>query len=327
MSEHSPLSPEARRRKGLRLRKREAARQVDEESEASWFHRLKPGAKTIEVTKRTAVGVYTDGFTQAGNFAYLALLAVFAFFIVAAAVAGFFGRTEFGFDLIQSFLQTVPSSVSDALQSPVESAMTARSGPVLWLSAVVGLWTTGSLIETIRAILHDAYGTSAQRPFWQYRLRSIAIIISAVLLAMLAFSTQVLVTGAEQFVYNYLPWAQNVARLLSFGRFIPFLVLFAALYILFRTITPRRYRGPGNPKWPGAVLVSAWWLASTMILPLFLANATNYDLTYGSLAGAIIALIFFYLIGLGMVTGAHLNAALANEGLGDVEDAQGEQDA
>ncbi len=321
MSEHSPLSPEARRRTGPRFRRRKRG----PESEAYWFERLRPGAKSIEVIKRTAVGVYTDGFTQAGNFAYLSLLAVFAFFIVAAAVAGFFGRTQLGFDLIQSFLQTVPRSVGDALRTPVESAMTARSGPVLWLSAVVGLWTTGSLIETIRAILHDAYGTSAQRPFWHYRLRSIAIIIGAVLLAMLAFSTQVLVTGAEQFVYSYLPWAQNVSRILSFGRIIPFLVLFGALYILFRAITPRRYRGPGNPKWPGAVLVSGWWLASTMVLPLFLANATDYDLTYGSLAGAIIALIFFYLIGLGMVTGAHLNAALANEGPCDVEKDEGEQ--
>ena len=38
----------------------------------------------------------------------------------------------------------------------------------------------------------------------------------------------------------------------------------------------------------------------------------DYDLTYGSLAGVMVALIFFYLIGLGMVTGAQLNAALAN---------------
>ena len=323
VSDHSPLSPEARRKTAFRLRKRER----NEETEAHWFERLRPGQKSFEIIKRTAVGVYSDGFTQAGNFAYLALLAVFAFFIVATAVAGVFGRTELGFDLIQSFLQTVPPTVGDALKAPVESAMTARSGPVLWLSAVVGLWTTGSLIETIRAILHDAYGTKAQRPFWQYRLRSIAIIIGAVLLAMLAFSMQVLVTGAEQFVYSYLPWAQNVSRILSFGRFIPFLVLFGALYILFRAITPRRYRGEQCPKWPGAVLVSAWWLASTMLLPLFLSNASNYDLTYGSLAGAIIALIFFYLIGLGMVTGAHLNAALANEGLCDVEDGQGESNA
>jgi membrane protein len=39
---------------------------------------------------------------------------------------------------------------------------------------------------------------------------------------------------------------------------------------------------------------------------------SNYDLAYGSLAGVMLALIFFYLIGLGLVTGAQLNAALAN---------------
>jgi membrane protein len=49
-----------------------------------------------------------------------------------------------------------------------------------------------------------------------------------------------------------------------------------------------------------------------MLLPLFLTSMADYDLTYGSLAGVMIALIFFYLIGLGMVTGAQLNAALAN---------------
>jgi membrane protein len=37
----------------------------------------------------------------------------------------------------------------------------------------------------------------------------------------------------------------------------------------------------------------------------------SYDLTYGSLAGMMIALFFFYLVGLGMVVGAELNAALA----------------
>jgi membrane protein len=45
---------------------------------------------------------------------------------------------------------------------------------------------------------------------------------------------------------------------------------------------------------------------------MFLSSVSNYDLAYGSLAGVMLALIFFYLIGLGLVTGAQLNAALAN---------------
>ena len=42
-----------------------------------------------------------------------------------------------------------------------------------------------------------------------------------------------------------------------------------------------------------------------------LAQLGSYDLTYGSLAGIVVVLLFFYLIGLGLVFGAHLNAALA----------------
>jgi membrane protein len=70
-------------------------------------------------------------------------------------------------------------------------------------------------------------------------------------------------------------------------------------------------------------LVSIWWLGLTALLPLFLSSVSNYDLTYGSLAGVMVALIFFYLIGLGMVAGAQLNAALANaheNGLKDVRE-------
>ena len=46
-------------------------------------------------------------------------------------------------------------------------------------------------------------------------------------------------------------------------------------------------------------------------LPPLLASILNYDSTYGSLAGVMVALFFFYLIGLGVVVGAELNAALA----------------
>jgi membrane protein len=48
-----------------------------------------------------------------------------------------------------------------------------------------------------------------------------------------------------------------------------------------------------------------------LILPWVLSHLSNYDTTYGSLAGVMITLIFFFLVGLGVVIGAELNAALA----------------
>lgn len=266
----------------------------------------------IEVFKRVLTGVYNEGFVHAGNFAYLSLLAVFAFFIVAAAIAGLFGQTQTGIELIQAFFQTVPPRVSAALSGPIESAMTARSGPILWFSAAVGLWTTTSLIETIRDILNKSYGTQSHRPFWHYRLGSIAVVILAVFMAMFAFSAQVLVSALGEFWDDIFPRDVALPTIISIGRLVPFLLLFATIYILFKTLTPSKYNIKEHPKWPGAVLVSVWWLVCTAIFPLFLSKVANYDLTYGSLAGVMVALIFFYLIGLGMVSGAQLNAALAN---------------
>ena len=57
-----------------------------------------------------------------------------------------------------------------------------------------------------------------------------------------------------------------------------------------------------------------------MLLPVFLANLSNYDLTYGSLAGVIVTLLFFWIVGLGISIGAHLNAALAETPLKDVRE-------
>tara|TARA_R110001599_G_scaffold12319_1_gene57783 strand:+ start:12168 stop:13103 length:936 start_codon:yes stop_codon:yes gene_type:complete len=301
----SELSPEARRRDrgGRSILGIRAGEPLADESLAR---------RAFMVLERTAVGVYYDGFTFAGNFAYLSLLAVFSFFIVAAAVVGGFGQTAVGIEIVEAFLVTVPPSVARALHDPINDAMTARTGPLLWFSAIVGLWTTTSLIETIREILHRAYGVQAQRSFWEYRLTSTILILFSVFFAMLALSAQFIVAGITGFLGTFFPAVETDALWLSLSNAIPFLVLFATLYLLFRLLTPRQYRPRQYPKWPGAVFISGWWLLITGLLPVFLKYAANYQLTYGSLAGVMITLIFFYLVGLGMVIGAEINAALAD---------------
>jgi membrane protein len=298
----SPLSPEARAQHA----------EAHTGSEANWFAHLGAYRQSAEIVRRTVVGVYSNGFVQAGNFAYLSLVALFAFCIVAAAIAGAFGQTQSGVGMINAFFQTVPPSAAAALRGPIENAMNARTGPLLWFSAAVGLWTTASLMEAFRDVLNRAYGTIPSRHFWQYRLGSLIAIILAVLFAMIAFSAQIMITAIEDLMYRFIPAAAQASRYFAWGKIVPFLGLFLAIYVVFRGLTPRKYRARQYPIWPGAALVSLWWLGCSAVLPLFLSHLSNYSLTYGSLAGVMVALIFFYLIGLGMVSGAQLNAALAN---------------
>ena len=63
------------------------------------------------VARDTVIGVWADGFTHAGNLAYLSLLTLFPFFIVLATVAGSLGRTEDGMHAISAFLRTLPPDV------------------------------------------------------------------------------------------------------------------------------------------------------------------------------------------------------------------------
>ena len=76
------------------------------------------------------------------------------------------------------------------IEPVARTVIDARSGWLLWAGGLVGLWTVGSLVETIRDILRRAYGVKFCAPFWEYRLWSILLIIAAVMLLMIAFAAR-----------------------------------------------------------------------------------------------------------------------------------------
>ena len=292
------LTPEARARHGHARLHRNIAK-------------VKPGSYAFEVTKRAALGTFNDGFIHAGNLAYLALMTLFPFFIVAAGIASLLGQSSETQRAVASFLHVLPPNVSDILRKPISDVLAARTGSLLWLGALVGLWTVGGFIETIRDIFRRAYGTTSTAPFWKSRLGSSFVIVASVILALLSFLVQGVLTAAEQFIYRLVPFAENAAGWVGLSRIIPGCVMFGALYMLFYSVTPSKYRYSSSLKWPGALFTTIWWVTITTLLPVVLAQLGGYDLTYGSLAGVIVALLFFWLVGLGIVFGAQLNAALA----------------
>lgn len=292
------LSPEARRREarafGARVRSR-----------------MGPGTRFFDVTKRVLVGAFNDGFIHAGNLAYMSVLSIFPFFILGAAMFSLVGEESERAATVNAVLLALPPVVAEVIAPVARSVVEARSGWLLWAGGLVALWTVGSLIETIRDILRRAYGTEATAAFWKYRLVSSGIIILAVVLLMASLIAQVLIGAAQEVIDAYLPWFDDLISSLMISRLVPAFGLFGSLYLLFYTLTPSAYRKRRYPKWPGALATTAWWVAVTVALPPLLRTVFSYDLTYGALSGMMIALFFFWLVGLGMVIGAELNAALA----------------
>src|SRR3954469_7763025 len=115
MRETSPQSPEARRKRPPSMR---AAFGTEVEE------KLKPKLTAGEGVKRVAVGVYNDGFIHAGNLAYLSIVALFPFFIVAAAVAHLLGQSQDAQLTVFNVLRRLPPDVSSTLQKPVQEVLT-----------------------------------------------------------------------------------------------------------------------------------------------------------------------------------------------------------
>ncbi|TCD06730.1 YihY/virulence factor BrkB family protein [Erythrobacteraceae bacterium CFH 75059] len=292
------LSPEARRRAAQKLKGR-IRRDYG------------PGTRAYEIGKRVLNGTYNDGFIHAGNLAYMSMLAIFPFFILGAAVFSLIGGEEDRAATVNAVLLALPPVVADTLRPVALDVIAARSGWLLWAGGLVALWTVGSLIETIRDVLRRAYGTEASVSFLRYRLLSAGITVLAVVLLLLSLIAQVLIGTAQEFIAAFLPDLTTALARLRLSRIVPAFGLFLSLYLLFYTLTPHAYRGRRYAKWPGVLLVTVWWIAVTMALPPLLRSFFSYDLTYGSLAGAMVALFFFWLVGFGLVIGAELNAALA----------------
>jgi membrane protein len=276
--------------------------------------RWRQGPSALVVLKRVAIGVYEDGFVHAGNIAYMSLVALFPFLILAAAVAHLFGQSADAQLAVVNILARLPRQVREVLSAPIAEVLEGRSGNLLWFGAVVGIWTAASFIETIRDILRRAYGVKYSASFWQYRLGSMAGIIVAVLLLMIAFGLTIALTSAHHFVVAKLPFSEGLAHRLGLYRILPGATLYVTFYILFLALTPSRYRKLTCRKWPGALFVTLWWLLTVELLPGAIGMFGGYALTYGSLAGVMVALLFFFVIGLGVVMGAELNAALADAG-------------
>jgi membrane protein len=291
------LSPEARRREAIAHHSADSGR---------WH--LRPA----EIARRVVVGTWNDGFIHAGNLAYMSMLAIFPFFILGSAAFSLIGDQGDRTAAVNAVQSALPPSVGNVIGPAARAAIEARTGWLLWAGSVVALWTVSSLIETIRDILRRAYGTQHTASFLWHRLGSTGIVIAAMVLLLFALVAQVAIGTIEEAIQAWSPQLVTILEALAISRILPTLIAFFSIYMLFYSLAPAAYRGKLYPKWPGALAVTVWWVGVTLIFPPLIRHMFSYSLTYGSLAGIMIALFFFWLVGLGVVVGAELNAALTH---------------
>lgn len=61
---------------------------------------------------------------------------------------------------------------------------------------------------------------------------------------------------------------------------------------------------------PGAVAATILWLVVSFLFKIYVANFTDYEGSYGTVGGVIVVLLWFYVSGIAILTGAELNAEI-----------------
>jgi len=254
-----------------------------------------------------------QGAVHSGNIAYSLMLAIVPFLIFAMALTGFFVGEEGARQALGALFDAVPEHVARTLEPVLTEVIGQRRGGILTLSAVAAIWAASNGVEAVRLGLDRAYEVDASRHIALNRLLSMAVVLIGfaifILLAVLIIFAPLAFALIERWTHIRIPASANLMRY-ALGLF----VLALALWAMHRLLPSRSMRG--LRLWPGVIFSVVIWALAATAMSVYLAYAPSYAVTYGTMAGVIVTLLFFYLTGLSLIFGAEVNATINAKRLG-----------
>ncbi|WP_138379175.1 YihY/virulence factor BrkB family protein [Luteithermobacter gelatinilyticus] len=251
-----------------------------------------------------------DGMVMAGYLAFLTLLALFPFIIFLVSLAGFFGQSEAGHEALEILFNNIPPDVVRVLRAPIEKMIQTTSGSIMTFSILGAIWVSASAIDAARLAIVRSFASVTRRPYIRRRAEGLLLVILSASGIIVGMSILVLGPVAWNIIISYIPVDTDWKLIWNAVRFtLSITLVFGALCLVYYVLRPRRLK-IRPPLAPGALAALILWMGIGSSFSLYLKHFARYDVTYGSLAGAIIALMFFYFISAAFILGAEINAAL-----------------
>jgi membrane protein len=250
-----------------------------------------------------------DVLGLAAQLSYYFFLALFPALLFLIALASFFPLSNITDDVGRSLGPFVSPQVLQLIQDQMHRLANNQNGGLLTFGVAAALWSSSAALVSIVGALNRAYDIDEGRPWWKVRLTAIGLTFGLALLVLIAL-TLVLVgpTIAER-----LGQATGMGAPLKWTWWI---LQWPLVFFLGTTaIGLVYYFGPdAEQDWvwitPGAVVASILWLIASLIFKLYIARFTNYEASYGTVGGVIVVLLWFYVSGLALLTGAEVNAEI-----------------
>ena len=273
------------------------------------------GAGLARGTREVADGVYRhDCLGLAAQVAYSSLFSLFPFLLFLRALTGYIPAAARLGDWLLGGLEDLVSADSRLYQIVEENVfkeISATSAALLSVGVVLTVWSASGAVMTLIKAVNRAYGLEETRSwFWRRPMAAGMAIAGAVLLPagilLLVFGSWI----GDQIGAQV--GSGSVLHLLWVGLRWPvvFVLLVAALGAFFYVAPTARQRWFGVL--PGALFAVAAIIGVSIGLSWFLSQNVFQVrwLTYGVIGTAIVLLFWAFLIGLMILIGGEINAAV-----------------
>jgi membrane protein len=251
-------------------------------------------------------------FTWGAALAYSWIFAIFPFFIFMLTLAPYlpYNAKDTAVREVNELIdRSLAGDAAQTLKDNIAKVTNQPRGGLLSVGLLLTIWAAAGGMSMTMTALDIAYDIDKGRPWWKQRLVAIALtivvaVLILVVMMLLPVGTLVLkFVAAQGAIFQPLLWLINVVRYT------------VALGLLFAVLALIYYFGPSirtkfHAITPGAVFAIAFWLALGLAFRFYVNKWGSYDKTYGTVAGAVILLLFFYIDAIVLLVGAEINSEI-----------------
>lgn len=244
---------------------------------------------------------------------YYAVLAAAPALLALVSVLGLVGNGGQAVERVIGTMDGVlPPDVLSVVEPLVQNAAGGggKAGLALLLGVVLALWSASGYVGAFGRAMNRIYEIDEGRPVWKLRPVMLLVTLVAVVIAALIVAAVALSGPVAQAVGDAVGLGSTAVTVWSIAKWPVVLLLVVVLVAILYHVTPN-VRQP-RMRWlsVGAFVAILVWVLASAAFALYVATFSNYDATYGSLAGIIVFLLWLWITNLALLFGAELDAEL-----------------
>lgn len=251
-------------------------------------------------------------FQMAAGLSYYLILAVFPGLIFLSAIMGSMPLPDLFGRVLGTMALLLPRDTMRVVESVLLDVLATNRRAWLSFATLGGIWIASAAFDALIESLEIAYGVNDDRAFWKTRLR--AVLLGFVTAGLVSIALTVMMLGPE-----FGAWLANRMYVSALFVFLWPLIHWAVAIVFTLVAVELLYFLAPNVKQrfgatlPGAIVAVTCWIGLSYLLGFYFRHIANLSRTYGTLAGFIAFMTWFYWNSIALLVGAELNTELARE--------------